>query len=61
MPFLDNLIANVIREDIRANSAYIVPDASGFMKLDAMDNPYPLPLHLRAERGRRLGDALSNR
>ena len=28
-----------------------VPDASGFIKLDAMENPYPLPRHLRAELG----------
>ncbi len=52
MSFIDNLIANVIREDIRANSAYIVPDASGFIKLDAMENPYELPRALREELGR---------
>ena len=33
---IDKLIANVIRADIRANSAYVVPDASGYIKLDAM-------------------------
>lgn len=35
-----------IRPDIRALSAYQVPDASGFIKLDAMENPFTLPEHL---------------
>ena len=61
MSFIDNLIANVIREDIRADTAYAVPDASGFIKLDAMENPYELPRELREELGRRLADAVLNR
>jgi histidinol-phosphate aminotransferase len=61
MSFIDNLIANVIREDIRANSAYVVQDASGFIKLDAMENPYELPRGLREELGQRLADAVLNR
>jgi histidinol-phosphate aminotransferase len=32
-----------IRPEIRALSAYHVPDASGFIKLDAMENPYTWP------------------
>ena len=32
-----------IRPDIRELSAYHVPDASGMVKLDAMENPYRLP------------------
>jgi histidinol-phosphate aminotransferase len=61
MSFIDNLIANVIREDIRANSAYVVPDSSGLIKLDAMENPYELPDELRAELARRLAGAVLNR
>jgi histidinol-phosphate aminotransferase len=61
MSFIDNLIANVIREDIRANSAYVVQDASGLIKLDAMENPYELPRALREELGQRLADAVLNR
>ena len=61
MSFIDNLIANVIRPEIVLDAAYAVPDASGFIKLDAMENPYPLPLHLRTELGRRLADAVLNR
>ena len=34
---------SVIRDDVRAISAYPVPDAAGFVKLDAMENPYALP------------------
>jgi len=32
-----------IRPEIRELSAYHVPDASGLVKLDAMENPYSLP------------------
>ena len=61
MPFLDQLIANTIRPEIRADLPYHVPESSGYIKLDAMENPYPLPLHVRAELGRRLADAVLNR
>ena len=61
MSFIDNLIANVIREDVHAMHAYVVPDASGFIKLDAMENPYELPRALREELGQRLADAVLNR
>jgi len=37
----------MIRKDIRALSAYHVQDASGMIKLDAMENPFPLPEDLR--------------
>jgi histidinol-phosphate aminotransferase len=37
---------DVIREEIRALKAYPVPDATGMVKLDAMENPYPLPPEL---------------
>jgi histidinol-phosphate aminotransferase len=61
MSFIDNLIANTIRADVRAASGYNVPDASGFIKLDAMENPYQLPATLRAELGERLAAAVLNR
>ena len=38
-----------------------MPDASGYIKLDAMENPYQLPDDLRSELGRRLADAALNR
>ncbi|MFL6659167.1 MAG: histidinol-phosphate transaminase [Massilia sp.] len=61
MSFLDQLIKNTIRPEIQADLPYHVPETSGFIKLDAMENPYPLPLALRAELGRRLADAVLNR
>lgn len=56
-----SLIENIIRPEVRALAAYHVPDASGFIKLDAMENPYTLPERLRAELGRRLSDVAMNR
>jgi histidinol-phosphate aminotransferase len=56
-----SLIANIIRPDVRALSAYHVQDAAGCIKLDAMENPYQLPEDLRAELGRRLADVAMNR
>ena len=50
-----SLTENIIRADVRALSAYHVPDASGFVKLDAMENPYTLPVSLQHELGKRLG------
>ena len=52
---------NIIRADVRALSAYHVPDASGFVKLDAMENPYTLPVALQHELGKRLGALALNR
>ncbi len=37
----------MIRKDIKALAAYHVPDSSGMMKLDAMENPFALPDNLR--------------
>lgn len=51
----------IIRDEIRALTTYHVPDASGFVKLDAMENPYTLPATLRAELGQLAHDAAINR
>lgn len=40
---------HIIRPEILALSAYHVPPAAGMIKLDAMENPYPLPPALRDE------------
>jgi histidinol-phosphate aminotransferase len=42
-------VAEWVRPEIRALSAYHVPDASGLIKLDAMENPYAWPDVLRSE------------
>lgn len=36
-------IEQLIRASIRELSAYAVPDATGMVKLDAMENPFPMP------------------
>jgi histidinol-phosphate aminotransferase len=46
---LEELIARWVRPEIREIAAYPVPDASGLIKLDAMENPYPWPEALRGE------------
>src|SRR5262245_18647492 len=51
----------VIREEIRALSAYHVPESEGMIKLDAMENPYRLPDSLRADIARRVEQAALNR
>jgi histidinol-phosphate aminotransferase len=61
MSSIDTLIANTIRPDVRAIAGYHVADASGFIKLDAMENPYHLPQHLLQELGQRLTEVVLNR
>lgn len=56
-----SLIENIVRPEIRALSAYHVPDSSGFVKLDAMENPYTLPPELRTELAQRLAQVAMNR
>ena len=51
----------IIRDDIRALTAYRVPDSAGMVKLDAMENPYGLPAMLRARLARLVEDAALNR
>jgi len=46
-----DFVAAVVRPEIRALSAYAVPRADGMIKLDAMENPFPLPEALRARIG----------
>ncbi len=52
---------NIIRADVRALSAYHVPDASGFVKRDAMENPYLLPPDLQQQLGQHLAGLALNR
>ena len=42
-------ISSTIRADVRALTRYAVADADGFIKLDAMENPYALPDDVRGE------------
>lgn len=40
---ISDKVERLIRPEIRASSAYTVPEATGMVKLDAMENPYPWP------------------
>jgi len=42
-----DLVNRLVRPEIRALKAYHVPAADGFIKLDAMENPYVLPESLK--------------
>lgn len=52
---------DLIRPEIAALSAYHVPPARGMVKLDAMENPYPLPAALRDAVAEVTRDAALNR
>lgn len=45
----DEKIQRWVRPQLRALNAYHVPDATGLIKLDAMENPYSLPGELTSE------------
>ncbi len=55
------VMQSTIRADVQTMNRYPVADASGYIKLDAMENPYLLPEHLQAELGKRLSEVLINR
>lgn len=50
-----------IREDIRSLASYAVAQGEGLIKLDLMENPYPLPLAVARDLGQRLGAVALNR
>jgi len=52
---------DIIRDEIRALTAYHVPDSTGMVKLDAMENPYRLPADLQAGLARLVETAALNR
>jgi len=51
----------IIRPELLALKAYHVPDSAGMVKLDAMENPYPLPAELRGRLGGLAAAAALNR
>jgi histidinol-phosphate aminotransferase len=50
-----------IRQDVQSMHAYAVQESKGFIKLDAMENPFTLPVHLQSALGERLGKLAINR
>ena len=58
---IDDVITRTIRSDVLTQAAYAVPDASGMLKLEAMENPYTLPLELQAALAQHLAKQALNR
>lgn len=56
-----DLVARWVRPEILELSAYHVQDADGLVKLDAMENPYPLPAGVRSALAAALAEAELNR
>ena len=54
-------MAETIRQDVRSMHAYAVQPSAGLVKLDAMENPFPLPEAMQRELGERLGRVEINR
>lgn len=52
---------DIIRADVLAMTSYPVPDATGFVKLDAMENPFTLPEPLATQLGEHLAGVALNR
>lgn len=62
-PFVnqDQWLAKLIRPEIQALNAYHVPPASGYVKLDAMENPHDWPAPMREAWLARLAGVAINR
>lgn len=60
-PAVSALVNTLIRPEVLALSSYHVPSAEGMLKLDAMENPYPLPPALQAGLGELLAQVALNR
>jgi histidinol dehydrogenase len=58
---LQQRLQTTIRQDVQSMHAYAIQPSAGFIKLDAMENPFTLPLELQRELGERLGRAAINR
>jgi histidinol-phosphate aminotransferase len=56
-----SLASALLRQEVLDLHAYHVPESSGYIKLDAMENPYPLPLGLRGEIASAVAAAAVNR
>ncbi|SAK85393.1 histidinol-phosphate aminotransferase [Caballeronia hypogeia] len=52
---------DIIRSDVLAMTSYPVPDSTGLIKLDAMENPYTLPADLAQKLGEHLAGVALNR
>lgn len=55
------LAGALLRQEIQDLHAYHVPDSAGYIKLDAMENPYPVPPALRGAVAEAVASAAINR
>jgi len=60
-PALSDRIRQTLRQDVQSMHAYAVQPSAGFVKLDAMENPFTLPPELQRELGERLARVAINR
>lgn len=58
---LPERLRRTIRQDVVSMHAYAIQPSAGMIKLDAMENPYPLPPALQQALGERLGRVAINR
>jgi histidinol-phosphate aminotransferase len=58
---MNRTLQSIVRPEVLAMTSYPVADATGLIKLDAMENPYPLPSALAARLGERLAAVALNR
>ena len=58
---LAHRLRRTLRGDVQSMHAYAIQPSAGFVKLDAMENPYRLPEALQRELGERLGRVAINR
>ena len=61
MPSASSLASTLLRREILDLHAYHVPDSAGYVKLDAMENPYSVPATLRGEIAEAVAAAAINR
>ncbi|RVU47332.1 histidinol-phosphate transaminase [Rubrivivax rivuli] len=54
-------LKQTLRQDVQGMHAYAIQPSAGFIKLDAMENPFVLPPELQHALGERLGRAAINR
>ena len=50
-----------LRADVQGMHGYAVQPSAGYVKVDTMENPFPLPAELRRALGERLGEVALNR
>ena len=60
-PTLAERMRAVLRQDVQGMHAYAVQPSAGLVKVDTMENPFPLPPDLRRALGERLGEVAINR